>query len=100
MQIWFNNFTDTDCGGPATVNAYLETWYSFLVSPKAEAAIDLPFEHPGSYNIIDPDTMGKSKVWCHRVLCSGKGGNEVPAKAAVAGGREVWVSTHTHTHTQ
>ena len=42
VMIWFNNFTDTDCGG-----GYLETWYNTFVTPK-DAPIQIPFKTPFS----------------------------------------------------
>ena len=86
VQIWCNNFIDTDCGSKDTVNPYLETWYSFPVTPKP-SQLDLPFESAYSYNVNAPDTL----TWCHRVLCgASEKGKDLPAKAAIAGGREIW----------
>ena len=34
VQVWFNDFHDTDCGPFDRVNAYTETWFSFFVTPK------------------------------------------------------------------
>ncbi len=86
VQIWCNNFLDTDCGPPDRVNPYLEVWYSFPVTKKS-APLDLPLESPFSYNVVAPDT----KVWVHRVLCGpAADGYETGALAAIAGGREVW----------
>lgn len=86
VQIWFNNFIDTDCGPFDRINAYVETWYSFPVTPKA-APLDLPCEHPFSYNVVHPEAL----VWVHRVLCGpDKTGNDTGARAAIVGGREVW----------
>ena len=42
VMIWFNNFTDTDCGG-----AYLETWYNTFVTPK-DAPVQIPYKTPFS----------------------------------------------------
>ena len=86
VQLWCNNFIDTDCGPADTVNPYIETWYSFPVTPKSEK-IDLPYENPFSYNVEVPDSL----TWCHRVLCGpSKEGYELGAIAAIAGGREIW----------
>ena len=86
VQIWCNNFVDTDCGSKDTMNPYLETWYSFPVTPKP-SQLDLPFESAYSYNVNAPDTL----TWCHRVLCgASEKGKDLPAKAAIAGGREIW----------
>ena len=86
VQIWFNNFTDTDCGPLDRVNAYVETWYSFPVTPKANP-LDLPYESPFSLNVMHPEAL----VWLQRVLCGAdKHGNGTGARAAIAVGREVW----------
>jgi len=86
VQLWCNNFTDTDCGPADRVNPYIETWYSFPVTPKAEP-LDLPYESPFSLNVQAPDAL----VWCHRVLCGpASDGYALGAIAAIAGGREVW----------
>ena len=86
VQIWFNNFIDTDCGPFDRINAYVETWYSFPVTHKSKP-VDLPYENPFSYNVMHPETL----VWVHRVLCGpDKNGNDMGARAAIAGGREVW----------
>ncbi len=86
VQIWFNNFVDTDCGPFDRINAYVETWYSFPVTVKSQS-VDLPYEHPFSYNATHPDAL----IWVHRVLCGpDKNGNDIGARAAIAGGREVW----------
>jgi hypothetical protein len=86
VQIWFNNFTDTDCGPLDRVNSYVETWYSFPVTPKA-SPLDLPYESPFSLNVMHPEAL----VWLQRVLCGpDKHGNAIGARAAIAVGREVW----------
>ena len=86
VQLWCNNFVDTDCGPTGRNNPYIETWYSFPVTPKS-APLDLPYDDPFSYNVNAPDTL----VWCHRVLCGpASDGYALGAIAAIAGGREVW----------
>tara|TARA_Y100000590_G_scaffold126302_3_gene144372 strand:+ start:524 stop:1420 length:897 start_codon:yes stop_codon:yes gene_type:complete len=86
VQLWCNNFVDTDCGPKNRVNPYLETWYSFPVTTKS-SPLDLPYENAFSLNVSEPDTL----IWCHRVLCGpAKDGYKVGAIAAIAGGREVW----------
>tara|TARA_Y100001960_G_scaffold318292_1_gene387845 strand:+ start:399 stop:1304 length:906 start_codon:yes stop_codon:yes gene_type:complete len=86
VQLWCNNFIDTDCGPAENINPYIETWYSFPVTPKS-SKIDLPYENPFSYNAEVPDAL----TWCHRVLCGpSKDGYDIGATAAIAGGREVW----------
>jgi hypothetical protein len=86
VQLWCNNFVDTDCGPVDQINPYIEIWYSFPVTSKS-SPLDLPYESPFSYNVNAPDTL----VWCHRVLCGpAKDGYDLGALAAIAGGREVW----------
>ena len=86
LQLWCNNFIDTDCGPDNRANPYIETWYSFPVTPKS-APLDLPYENLFSYNVNAPDAL----VWCHRVLCGpASDGYATGAIAAIAGGREVW----------
>ena len=86
VQIWCNNFTDTDCGPTDSINPYLETWYSFPVTDKSDP-IDLPYENQFSYNVNAPEAL----TWCHRVLCGpAKDGYALGALAAIAGGREIW----------
>ncbi len=86
LQLWCNNFIDTDCGPVDRANPYIETWYSFPVTPKS-APLDLPYESPFSYNVNAPHAL----VWCHRVLCGpASDGYATGARAAIAGGREVW----------
>ena len=86
VQLWCNNFIDTDCGPTDTVNPYIETWYSFPVTPKS-SKLDLHYENAYSYNVNAPDTL----TWCHRVLCGpAKSGYDLGALAAIAGGREIW----------
>ncbi len=86
VQLWCNNFLDTDCGPLDRENPYTEIWYSFPVSSKS-APLDLPHEGPFSYNANAPEAL----VWCHRVLCGpARDGYALGAIAAIAGGREVW----------
>ena len=86
VQLWCNNFIDTDCGPVDSINPYIETWYSFPVTSKS-SKIDLPYESPHSYNVEAPNTL----TWCHRVLCGpSKEGYDLGAIAAIAGGREIW----------
>ena len=42
VMIWFNSFTDTDCGG-----AFLETIYNTFVTPK-DTPIKIPYKTPFS----------------------------------------------------
>ena len=86
VQLWCNNFIATDCGPIDNLNPYIETWYSFPVTPKS-IKLDLPYEDPYSYNLDNPETL----TWCHRVLCGpAKDGYKLGAIAAIAGGREIW----------
>jgi hypothetical protein len=86
VQLWCNNFVDTDCGPSDRANPYIEVWYSFPVTPKS-APQDLPYVDPFSYNVNAPEAL----VWCHRVLCgAASDGYALGAIAAIAGGREVW----------
>ena len=86
VQLWCNNFIDTDCGPSDRINPYIEIWYSFPVTTKL-APLELPYEGPFSYNVNAPDTL----TWCHRVLCGpSKDGYNLGALAAIAGGREIW----------
>jgi hypothetical protein len=86
VQLWCNNFIDTDCGPADRINPYIETWYSFPVTPKS-APLDLPYQDPFSYNVSSPEAL----IWCHRVLCGpASDGYALGAVAAIAGGREVW----------
>lgn len=81
INIWFNNFTDTDCGG-----AYLETWYNTFVTPKSEPQLELPLESPFSLVIQDP----KSLVYLQRVLCADTKDNPGAAVKAITGGRGIF----------
>tara|TARA_Y100001970_G_scaffold267105_1_gene356606 strand:- start:1021 stop:1908 length:888 start_codon:yes stop_codon:yes gene_type:complete len=86
VQLWCNNFIDTDCGPSDATNPYIETWFSFPVTQESRT-LDLPYENPFSYNVDAPDTY----TWCHRVLCGpAKDGYSVAAIAAISGGREIW----------
>jgi hypothetical protein len=86
VQLWCNNFLDTDCGPADRPNPYIETWYSFPVTPKS-SPLHLPYQDPFSYNVSSPEVL----IWCHRVLCGpARDGYALGAIAAIAGGREVW----------
>jgi len=85
IQVWFNNFTDTDCGPEEKQNPYLETWFSLPVTPKS-APLDLPLESPMSYMVADPRAL----IWVHRVICGAAFNDPVPPMGAISGGREVW----------
>ncbi len=86
VQLWCNNFTDTDCGPTDRKNPYLETWFSFPVVPKS-SPLELPYESPFSLNVDHPGVLNMT----HRVLCGGDlEGYTVGARSAVDCGREVW----------
>merc|ERR1712232_1188659 len=81
VAVWFNNFTDTDCGG-----AYLETWYNTFVTPKGELPPELPYETPMSAIIQDP----RSISYLQRVLCSEGPVSSGAGAVAVEGGRSIF----------
>jgi len=85
LQMWFNNFTDTDCGDAEVRNPYLETWYSLPVVPR-DSPVDLPYTSDMDLIVSDPRAL----VWVHRVICGDTPGHEGPAMAAISGGREIW----------
>lgn len=85
LQLWFNNFTDTDCGDVDTKNPYLETWYSLPVVPRA-SPVDLPYNTDMDLLVADP----RAKNWVHRVICADYPGHTGPAMAAISGGREIF----------
>jgi hypothetical protein len=81
VTVWFNNFTDTDCGG-----AYLETWYNTFVTPKGEPQLELPYEAPFSAIIQDP----RSLSYLQRVCCSESPKSTGAGAVAIEGGRSIW----------
>lgn len=84
VSMWFNIFTDTDCGG-----AYLETWYNTFVTAKSKGPqIELPFEGPMSVMgaMAHPDAL----IFLQRVLCGDAPGNPGAALKAITGGREIF----------
>lgn len=89
VQVWMNNFTDTDCGNADTKNPYLETWTSTWVTPK-DAPLVLPYDSDMSLLIADP----KALIWIHRVICGDAPGINTsqndPALGAILGGHNVW----------
>jgi hypothetical protein len=89
VQIWMNNFTDTDCGNADTKNPYLETWTSTWVTPK-DQPLELPYNNDMSLLIADP----KAKIWIHRVILGDAPGIDTkvndPALGALLGGHGVW----------
>lgn len=89
VQIWMNNFTDTDCGNADTKNPYLETWTSTWVTPK-DAPLELPYDSDMSLLIADP----KALIWIHRVILGDAPGVDTtvndPALGALLGGHNVW----------
>jgi len=89
VQIWMNNFTDTDCGNADTKNPYLETWTSTWVTPKDEP-LELPYDSDMSLIIANP----KALIWIHRVILGDAPGIDTkvndPALGALLGGHGVW----------
>lgn len=81
ISVWFNNFTDTDCGG-----TYWETWYNTFVTDKGEPQLELPYETPMSCIIADP----KSHGFLQRVICGDCPDNPGAASKATVGGRAIW----------
>merc|ERR1719361_1907835 len=80
ISIWFNNFSDTDCGG-----AYLETWYNTFVTPKGEAQLELPYDTPMSAIIQDPRALS----YLQRVYCSESPVSTGAGAVAIEGGRSI-----------
>jgi hypothetical protein len=91
VQIWLNNFTDTDCGPADQVNPYHETWFSLPVTKKS-APLDLPYSGPASYAVADP----RANVFVMRVICGSAFGDMTQPMAAISGGREVWGFPKSH----
>jgi len=92
VQVWMNNFTDTDCGNAADRNPYLETWTSTWVTPK-DQPLELPYNKTigdMSYIVADPRAL----IWIHRVICGDSPGIDTkvndPALGAILGGHNVW----------
>ena len=82
VTVWFNNFTDTDCGG-----AYLETWYNTFVT-KRGARVDLPAETP--FSVLEAAAVPGVQSFLIRVLCGDVDDNPGAARKAIAGGREIF----------
>lgn len=89
VQVWMNNFTDTDCGNADTKNPYLETWISTWATPKNEP-LELNYTSDMSLLIADP----KALIWIHRVILGDAPGIDTskndPALGAQLGGHNVW----------
>merc|ERR1712232_1026754 len=89
VQIWMNNFTDTDCGNADTMNPYLETWTSTWVTPKDEP-LEIPYDSDMSLLVANP----KALIWIHRVILGDAPGIDTsvndPALGALLGGHNVW----------
>lgn len=81
ISIWFNNFTDSDCGG-----SYLETWYNTFVSRRSEGQIELQMESPMSVVINDP----RCQNFLLRVVCGDAPDNPGAAMKAIVGGRSIF----------
>lgn len=88
VQVWMNNFTDTDCGNADTKNPYLETWISTWATPKGEP-LELNYTSDMSLLIADPKAP-----WIHRVILGDAPGIDTskndPALGALLGGHGVW----------
>ena len=82
VMIWFNNFTDTDCGG-----GYLETWYNTFVTPK-DAPIQIPYKTP--FSLLEAAALPQSQSFLMRVLCGDTQENPGAALKAITGGREIF----------
>jgi len=82
VSLWFNNFTDTDCGG-----GYLETWYTVSVTPR-DSPVTLPDTGPMGFVSVGADP--RALVYLARVICGDKGNNPGAAMNAITGGREIW----------
>merc|ERR1711907_410181 len=91
VQIWLNNFTDTDCGPSDAVNPYHETWFSLPVTKKS-APLNLPYESPASWAVADP----RATVFVMRVICGAAFGDTTQPMAAISGGREVFGFPKSH----
>jgi len=81
VSVWFNNFTDTDCGG-----TYIETWYNTFVTSKDEEQLKLPDDTDPMEVIAHP----KALVYLQRVLCSESPKSTGAGKVAIEGGRAIW----------
>jgi len=81
LSVWFNNFTDTDCGG-----SYYETWYNTFVTRKNAEQLKLPMESPMSVIIADP----RCQNFLIRVVCGDTPDNPGAAMKAIVGGRSVF----------
>jgi len=85
VSVWFNNFTDTDCGPEGRRNPYYETLFSLPVTLKS-TPLSLPYETPMSYIVKDPRVLN----FVYRIICGAAFNNTIAASGAVVGGREVW----------
>jgi len=80
VNLWLNNFLETDCGG-----SYRETWINALVTAKDEP-LSLPYESPFSLVVDDP----KVRSYLMRVICADTPSNPGAAMKAIYGGRGVF----------
>lgn len=93
VTIWFNNFTDTDCGG-----SYLETWYNTFVTRKGnkvELPKDIPAQgdtpaSPFPFSCLAAALHPASQSFLQRVLCGDREDNPGAAMKAITGGREIF----------
>merc|ERR1712232_489520 len=84
VTVWFNNFTDTDCGG-----AYLETWYNTFVTRKSKGP-QAKLELAEPLGPVAAAVHEGSQSFLMRVLCSDAPGNPGAAMKAITGGREIF----------
>jgi len=82
VTVWFNQFTDTDCGG-----AYLETWYNTFVTKKGNEK-HLPYDSP--FSILGAAALPETQSFLQRVVCSDVAGNPGAAMKAITAGREIF----------
>jgi len=80
LNVWFNNFSDTDIGG-----GYYETFVAVSVTARDDP-MEIPDDGPLSFMIFDP----RAKIWMVKVLCADAPGQPGIAPNAITAGREVW----------
>merc|ERR1711865_231175 len=102
ISIWFNNFSDTDCGG-----SYLETWYNTFVTRRDQPQLSLPMDSPLSViiNFSYGEKDGKKVSWDFDASHSGKSvisarialpetdPNHIPVPLDVASGNDLVIGS-------
>jgi hypothetical protein len=83
VTCWFNNFTDTDCGG-----AYVETFYNTFVTKRGTKQVSLPMETP--FSVLTVASLPEAQSFLIRVICSDVEGNPGAARKAIHGGRDIF----------